>query len=150
MNELLSADSFVPSPRAEDGPRRRKITRPGLRAASTSKVKRAINTGDTDDWEIEESGLPDLYPGRTTQDDQHMFMSAPGGTLAEYARVNGDWVFQRDWTATKNQDATADESLKRLLRSVTIERPRYTDVLLATCVANNPALAQEILATFWV
>lgn len=55
---------------------------------------------------------------------------------------------QRDWNATKNQEATAEEALKRLLKTVNLDRPRYTPVLVATCSANNPVLAQEILAAF--
>lgn len=55
---------------------------------------------------------------------------------------------QRDWNATKNQEATPEEALKRLLKTVSLDHPRYTPVLVATCSANNPVLAQEILAAF--
>jgi uncharacterized protein involved in exopolysaccharide biosynthesis len=55
---------------------------------------------------------------------------------------------QRNWNATREEDRTPEEALKRLKKSVFVERPRYTDVLLATCSANNPRLAQEILTVY--
>jgi uncharacterized protein involved in exopolysaccharide biosynthesis len=71
----------------------------------------------------------------------------PGGADATGPKA---WFFgiQRDWNATKESDRTADAALRQLMRTVTVERPRYTDVLVATCSANNPELAQEILATW--
>lgn len=60
------------------------------------------------------------------------------------------WFYriQRDWNAQQNLEATSEEALKRLMRTITIDRPRYANVLLATCIANNPKLAQEILDVF--
>lgn len=55
---------------------------------------------------------------------------------------------QRNWNATREEDRTPEEALKRLKRTVSVERPRYTEMLLATCSANNPKLAQEILTVF--
>ncbi|MCA8974971.1 MAG: hypothetical protein KDC98_09630 [Planctomycetes bacterium] len=55
---------------------------------------------------------------------------------------------QRDWNATRTEDLTAEEALKRLRRTISIERPRFTDLLVATCTANDPRLAQEILAAY--
>ncbi|MFY9345849.1 MAG: hypothetical protein WAT39_25380 [Planctomycetota bacterium] len=55
---------------------------------------------------------------------------------------------QRDWNKTREEDRTADEALKHLKRTIHVERPKYTDVLLATCTANSPGLAKEILATY--
>ena len=55
---------------------------------------------------------------------------------------------QRDMNSTRPEDRTPDEALKRLKKTITIERPRYTDVLTATCLANDPRLAQEILKTY--
>lgn len=76
--------------------------------------------------------------------------------LAPYQPANPDastakaWFYkiQRDWNATKPGDLTPSEALKRLRRTIHIERPRFTDVLVATCAANEPGLAQEILAVY--
>ena len=60
------------------------------------------------------------------------------------------WFYrvQRDWNATKESERTVEGALKRLRGTLSIERPRFTDVLIATCSANNQLLAQEILATY--
>lgn len=60
------------------------------------------------------------------------------------------WFYriQRDYNATKDLEATSEEALKRLLRTISIDRPRATNVLVATCTANNPILAQEIMSVF--
>jgi uncharacterized protein involved in exopolysaccharide biosynthesis len=60
------------------------------------------------------------------------------------------WFYriQRDYNATKDLEATPEEALKRLLRTISIDRPRATNVLVATCTANNPILAQEIMSVF--
>ena len=60
------------------------------------------------------------------------------------------WFYriQRDYNATKNSEPTAEDALKHLLRTVSLNQPRFTPVLVATCIANNPGLAQEILAAF--
>jgi uncharacterized protein involved in exopolysaccharide biosynthesis len=55
---------------------------------------------------------------------------------------------QRDWNKTKESDLTEEGALRRLKHTVVVERPRFQDVLIATCNANNPQLAQEILATY--
>ena len=55
---------------------------------------------------------------------------------------------QRDWNAIAEANWNDDEALKRLQKTIFVERPRYTDVLIATCNANNAELAQEILATY--
>lgn len=55
---------------------------------------------------------------------------------------------QRDWNATREEDRTPDEALKRLKKTIFVERPRYTDVLIATCTANDAHLAREILAAY--
>ncbi|MCR9246264.1 MAG: hypothetical protein NXI31_14630 [bacterium] len=55
---------------------------------------------------------------------------------------------QRNWNATKTEDMTPDEALKHLRNTIVIDRPRFTDVLVATCEANNPELAQEILSAY--
>jgi uncharacterized protein involved in exopolysaccharide biosynthesis len=55
---------------------------------------------------------------------------------------------QRDWNATKDSDCTPEEAQKRLKRTIAVERPRNTGVLLARCTANNAELARDILATF--
>lgn len=55
---------------------------------------------------------------------------------------------QRDWNATKEEEQTEEEALKRLQKTIFVERPRFTDVLIATCNANNAELAQEVLATY--
>lgn len=58
------------------------------------------------------------------------------------------FAFQRDWNATREEDRTPEEALKRLKRTINVERPRFTDVILVTCVANNAQLAQKILETY--
>lgn len=55
---------------------------------------------------------------------------------------------QRDWNAIKEEEQTEEEALKRLQKTILVERPRFTDVLIATCNANDAALAQEVLATY--
>ncbi|MCK5943759.1 MAG: hypothetical protein KAI24_17375, partial [Planctomycetes bacterium] len=55
---------------------------------------------------------------------------------------------QRDWNAVDSSKMTEEEALKRLQKTIFVERPRYTDVLVATCAANNNELAREILATY--
>lgn len=55
---------------------------------------------------------------------------------------------QRDWNAVDESNMTVEEALKRLQKTITVTRPQFTDVLIATCDANNPQLAQEILATY--
>ena len=55
---------------------------------------------------------------------------------------------QRDWNATKAEDRTPEVALRFLKNAIFVDRPRYTEILLATCTANNPELAQEILATW--
>ncbi len=80
----------------------------------------------------------------------------PARILAPYQPGSGEesgakaffYRVQRDWNATKESDLTVDGALKRLKRTVVVERPRFTDVLIATCSANNPKLAQEILDTY--
>lgn len=82
----------------------------------------------------------------------------PARILAPYKPGNpGDSAFkgfffmvQRDWNATDEAERTPEEALKRLRRTISIERPKYTEVLVATCSANDPKLAQEILAVYLV
>lgn len=57
------------------------------------------------------------------------------------------YKIQRDWNAS-DAEATAEDALKRLKRTIAIERPRSTEVLVATCTANDPVLAQEILTCY--
>lgn len=72
--------------------------------------------------------------------------------LAPYQPGNADesgakaWFYrvQRDWNASK-QEATEEEALKLLRKTLNVERPRFTDVLIATFSANNARLAQEVL-----
>ncbi|MFK7739918.1 MAG: hypothetical protein AB8H80_06305 [Planctomycetota bacterium] len=71
----------------------------------------------------------------------------PGG--AGYSSAK-DLFFkiQRDWNAVDPAAMTPDEALKHLQKTIAVERPRFTNVLVARCEANDPALAQEILTTF--
>ncbi|MCC7064138.1 MAG: hypothetical protein IT456_15110 [Planctomycetes bacterium] len=55
---------------------------------------------------------------------------------------------QRDWNATQEDKRTPEEALKLLKRTLTVERPRGTEVLIARCTANNELLAQEILSAY--
>ena len=70
------------------------------------------------------------------------------GTEGDSGMKSFFFAIQRDWNATSDQDRTAEEALKRLQKTLVIDRPRYTDVLVATCSANDAALAQEILAAY--
>lgn len=70
------------------------------------------------------------------------------GNVGESAYKAFFFKIQRDWNATREEDRTPEEALKRLRRTIGIERPRYTDVLVATCTANDPKLAQEILGVY--
>jgi uncharacterized protein involved in exopolysaccharide biosynthesis len=80
----------------------------------------------------------------------------PARILAPYKPGNpGDsaakaffFMIQRDWNATREEERTPEEALKHLRKTILVERPRYTDVLVATCTANDPKLAQEILAVY--
>lgn len=71
----------------------------------------------------------------------------PGNPDASAARAFF-YKIQRDWNATKTEEVTPDEALKHLRKTINIDRPRYTDVLVATCEANHPLLAQEILEVY--
>lgn len=55
---------------------------------------------------------------------------------------------QRDWNAVDESNMTSEEALKRLQKTIAVARPQFTDVLIATCNANNPELAREILSTY--
>ena len=55
---------------------------------------------------------------------------------------------QRDWNAVDESNMTEEEALKRLQKTIVVDRPRNTDVLIATCNANNPELAKDILSTY--
>jgi uncharacterized protein involved in exopolysaccharide biosynthesis len=55
---------------------------------------------------------------------------------------------QSDWNAIEEADCTPEEALKRLKRTIAVERPRNTEVLLARCTAHDAGLAREILAAF--
>ncbi|MCB9877791.1 MAG: hypothetical protein H6835_09340 [Planctomycetes bacterium] len=56
------------------------------------------------------------------------------------------FTVQREWNAVAEENWTEDEALKQLKRTISVERPPYQNVLIATCSANNAELAQEILA----
>lgn len=85
--------------------------------------------------------IKELGPARIMAPYQPDQATASSGAKAWFYRV------QRDWNAT-NEEATEDEALRRLRKSLVVERPRGIDVLIATCTANNAKLAQEILDTF--
>ncbi len=55
---------------------------------------------------------------------------------------------QRDWNMTREEDRTPEAALRHLKRTIVVDAPRYSGMLVATCVANNPELAREILATW--
>lgn len=71
----------------------------------------------------------------------------PGGAN-DSAMKSFFFSIQRDWNATKQEDMTPEEALKRLKKTLSIERPRGTDVLVVTCTANEPKLANEILSIY--
>lgn len=72
----------------------------------------------------------------------------PGGGPEDSGAKALFFRIQRDWNATRAEDRTPDEALKHLKRTVFVERPRFTDVLIATCKSNSARLAQEILAAY--
>ncbi len=117
----------------------------------------------------------DIDPTRATQTSQEAIgttatyiLSSPGLLSRVVQRItperilapyrpgsSGDsWLasfffsIQRDWNAVRDDELTAEEALKRLQKTLLIERPRYTDVLVATCTANDPNLAREILLAY--
>lgn len=55
---------------------------------------------------------------------------------------------QRDWNMTREEDRTPEAALRYLKRTIVVDAPRYSGMLVATCIANNPELAREILATW--
>lgn len=55
---------------------------------------------------------------------------------------------QRDWNMTREEDRTPEAALRYLKRTILVDAPRYSGMLVATCIANNPELAREILATW--
>jgi len=55
---------------------------------------------------------------------------------------------QRDWNMTREEDRTPEAALRHLKRTILVDAPRYSGMLVATCIANNPELAREILATW--
>jgi uncharacterized protein involved in exopolysaccharide biosynthesis len=79
----------------------------------------------------------------------------PGRILEPYQPGLGDatgaraWFYQvqRDWNATTHE-ATEEEALKQLRRTLLVDLPRASPVLVATCAANSPMLAQQILDTY--
>lgn len=73
----------------------------------------------------------------------------PGG-LGQGSAKELFFKIQRDWNAVDEADMTKEEALKRLQKTIAVKRPKFTDVLIATCNANNPDLAQEILETYMV
>lgn len=85
--------------------------------------------------------IKELGPARILAPYQPDQANAASGAKAWFYRV------QRDWNATK-EEATEEEALKLMRKSLVVERPRGIDVLIATCTANNAQLAQEILDTF--
>jgi len=55
---------------------------------------------------------------------------------------------QRDWNMTREEDRTPEAALRYLKHAIFVDLPRYTGIVVATCTANNAALAQEILAVW--
>ncbi|MBL8727352.1 MAG: hypothetical protein JNM25_02900 [Planctomycetes bacterium] len=82
-----------------------------------------------------------LGPARILAPYQPDEATASSGAKAAFYRI------QRDWNATDEQ-ATEEDALKVLRKNLLVERPRGIDVLIATYVANNAHLAQEVLDTF--
>lgn len=80
----------------------------------------------------------------------------PNRILQPYAPGKGEengvkslfFRIQRDWNMTREEDRTPEAALRYLKRTILVDAPRYSGMLVATCVANNPELAQEILATW--
>lgn len=71
----------------------------------------------------------------------------PSGT-GENAAKDLFFKIQRDWNAVDEANMSTEEALKRLQKTIFVERPRFTDVLIATCAANNNELARDILAAY--
>ena len=60
------------------------------------------------------------------------------------------WLYrvQRDWNETKPEDRTEEGALRYLQGTLIVDQPRGTPLLIATCTANSPQLAQQILTTY--
>ena len=60
------------------------------------------------------------------------------------------WLYrvQRDWNETKPEDRTEEGALRYLQGTLVVDQPRGTGLLIATCTANSPLLAQQILTTY--
>lgn len=60
------------------------------------------------------------------------------------------WLYrvQRDWNETKPEDRTEEAALRYLQGTLIVDQPRGTGMLIATCTANSPQLAQQILTTY--
>lgn len=80
----------------------------------------------------------------------------PGRILQPYEPGKGEengvkslfFRIQRDWNMTREEDRTPEAALRYLKRTIVVDAPRYSGMLVATCIANNPELAREILATW--
>lgn len=80
----------------------------------------------------------------------------PGRILQPYEPGKGEengvkslfFRIQRDWNMTREEERTPEAALRYLKRTILVDAPRYSGMLVATCVANNPELAREILATW--
>lgn len=70
------------------------------------------------------------------------------GTEADSGAKGLFFSIQREWNATKETDRTPEAAMKQLKRSISLDRPRGTDVLIARYAANDAKLAQEVLATW--
>lgn len=55
---------------------------------------------------------------------------------------------QREYSDTAEEGWTLPEAVKRLQRTITVEQPHGTNVLLVSAAANDPELAQEILGAY--
>lgn len=54
---------------------------------------------------------------------------------------------QRDWNSDA-ANASFEDALKYLKKTISVERPRFTELLICSATANNKKLAQEICQTF--
>ncbi len=55
---------------------------------------------------------------------------------------------QRDWNSGSTAEVNVDEAMKKLQRSLVVDKPRFSDVLLVSYEANDPFLAQQILQAY--
>ena len=56
---------------------------------------------------------------------------------------------QRDWNSVEESSMTPEEALKRLQKTISVSRPQFTPVLIATCNATTPSSLARFCRRSW-